>query len=73
MVGQFIVAIPKFTKGHLALVPKNKAGLPLKSKTEALDDPRSSTPDLLPPPGTLDKASVATGAGKGATWEIKVG
>jgi 5'-nucleotidase / UDP-sugar diphosphatase len=71
MVGQFIMAIPKFTKGKLDLVPKNKAGQPLKSKTEAIDDPRNDTPDLLPPPGTLDKTSVATGAGKGATREIK--
>jgi len=71
MVGQFIMAIPKFTKGQLTLVPKNKAGQPLKSKTEALDDPRKDTPDLLPPPGTLDKASVATRTGKGAAREIK--
>jgi 5'-nucleotidase len=71
MVGQFIVAIPKFTKGKLDLVPKNKAGQPLKSKTEAINDPRNDTPDLLPPPGTLDKTSVATGAGKGAVREIK--
>jgi 5'-nucleotidase / UDP-sugar diphosphatase len=71
MVGQFIVAIPKFTKGQLALVPKNKAGQPLKSKTEALDDPRRSTPDLLPPPGTLDQDSVAKGTGKNAVREIK--
>jgi 5'-nucleotidase / UDP-sugar diphosphatase len=71
MVGQFIVAIPNFTKGKLDLVLKNKAGQPLKSKTEALDDPRNDTPDLLPPPGTLDKASVAIGKGKGAAREIK--
>ena len=71
MVGQFIMAVPKFTKGKLDLVPKNKAGQPLKSKTEAIDEPRNDTPDLLPPPGTLDKTSVATGAGKGAVREIK--
>ena len=62
MLGQIIVAIPKYTKGKLALVPKNKQGQPLKSKVEALDDPRSDTPDLLPPAGTLDKRSVATRA-----------
>ena len=66
-----LVAIPKYTKGKLALVPKNKEGQPLKSKVEALDDPRSGTPDLLPPPGTVDKGSVATGAGKDAVREIK--
>ncbi len=70
-LGQIIVAIPKYTKGKLALVAKNKEGQPLTSKVEALDDPRSSTPDLLPPPGTVDKGSVATGAGKDAVREIK--
>jgi 5'-nucleotidase len=72
MLGQIIVAIPKYTKGKLALVPKNKEGQPLKSKVEALDDPRSDTPDLLPPSGTVvDKGSVATKADKGAIGEIK--
>jgi len=33
---------------------------------EALDDPRSDTPYLLPPPGTVDSSSVATGTGKDA-------
>jgi len=70
-LGQIIVAIPKYTKGKLTLVPKNKEGQPLKSKIEALDDPRGNTPDLLPPPGTVDRDSVATGAGKDAVREIK--
>jgi 5'-nucleotidase len=70
-LGQIIVAIPKYTKGKLALIAKNKEGQPLTSKVEALDDPRSGTPDLLPPPGTVDKGSVATGAGKDAVREIK--
>ena len=61
MLGMIVMAIPKYTKGKLALVPKDKKGQPLKSKVEALDDPRDSTPDLLPPKGTLDKRSVATG------------
>ena len=55
MLGQIVVAIPKYTKGKLALVPKNKEGQPLKSKVEALNDPRSDTPDLLPPAGTMDQ------------------
>jgi 5'-nucleotidase/UDP-sugar diphosphatase len=70
-LGKVVVAIPKYTKGKLALVPKNKKGQPLNSTTEALDDPRSGTPDLLPPSGTTDKSSVATGVGKGAVREIK--
>ena len=71
MLAMILVAIPKYTKGKLALVPKNKEGQPLKSKVEALDDPRGDTPDLLPPPGTMDKSSVATGPEKGAVREIK--
>jgi 5'-nucleotidase len=70
-LGKIIVAIPKYTKGKLALVPKNKKGEPLTSKVEALDDPRDSTPDLLPPTGTLDKRSVATAVKKKAVREIK--
>jgi 5'-nucleotidase len=71
MVGQFIVAIPKFTKGKLPLVAKNRKGQPLKSKVEALDDPRDTTPDLLPPPGKLDRKSVVTGGKNKAAKEIK--
>jgi 5'-nucleotidase len=70
-LGVIIVAIPKYTQGRLALVPKNESGQPLKSKVEALDVPRRETPYLLPPPGTLDRSSVATGAGNGAVREIK--
>jgi 5'-nucleotidase len=70
-LGLIIMAIPKYTKGQLTLVPKNKEGEPLKSRVEALDDPRSDTPYLLPPPGALDKGSVATAAGNAAGREIK--
>jgi 5'-nucleotidase len=66
-----VVAIPKYTKGKLALLPKNKSGQPLTSRVEALDDPRGTTPDLLPPSGTVDKSSVAAAVRKGATREIK--
>ena len=63
--------IPNYTKCKLALVPKNKEGQPLTSKVEALEYPRGdNTPYLLPPPGTVDKGSVATGAG-GIAREIK--
>jgi 5'-nucleotidase len=70
-LGMFIVAIPKYTKGKLTLVPKTKNGQPLKSRTEALDMPRGSTPDLLPPRGAVDGDSVATVGEKGAVREIK--
>ncbi len=72
MLGKFIVDIPKNTKGKLALVPKNKAGQPLKSRVEALDAPRENSGYLLPPPGTImDKASVDTVTENGSVREIK--
>jgi 5'-nucleotidase len=72
MLAPIIVAIPKYTKGKLAPVPKNKDGEPLKSKVEALEaPPDSNSPYLLPPPGTTDANSVATGTGKNAGREIK--
>ncbi len=71
MLGVILVGIPKYTKGKLPLVAKNKAGQPLKSKVEALDAPRENSGYLLAPPGTVDKGSVAIAAGSGAVREIK--
>ena len=71
MLAMILIAIPKYTKGQLPLVAKNKDGQPLTSKVEALNDPRSGTPDLLSPTGTMDRTSVATAPGKGAVREIK--
>lgn len=69
--GKIVVAIPTFTKGKLAFVPKNKEGQPLKERTELLNDPRGDTPFLLPPPGTIDKSSVDTTTEGGAIRETK--
>jgi 5'-nucleotidase len=72
MIAPLLMALPQLTKGKLAVVPKNKAGQPLKSRVEALVDvPRSSTAQLMPPRGTVDRTSVAVGAGGGAVQEIK--
>jgi 5'-nucleotidase / UDP-sugar diphosphatase len=71
MIGPIIVAIPKYTKGKLPLVPKNKEGQPLKSRDEALDAPRENSGYLLPPPGTTDQGSVDTVAKNGTVREIK--
>jgi 5'-nucleotidase len=70
-VGVILVAIPKYTKGKLALVAKNKDGQQLASRVEALDAPRENSGYLLAPPGTVDKDSLATGKGGGAVREIK--
>ena len=66
-----LTAIPKYTKGKLALVPKKKDGTPLTSKVDALDMPRENSGYLLPPPGTTDASSVVTETGKNAGREIK--
>jgi 5'-nucleotidase/UDP-sugar diphosphatase len=71
ILGLIVAAIPKYTKGRLALVPKTRNGVPLTSKVEALDDPRSSTPYLLPPRGTTDRGSVVTAGATNAVREIK--
>lgn len=71
MLGPIIVAIPKYTKGKLELVPKKKDGTPLKSRVDALEIPLENSGYLLPPPGTTDASSVATGEGKNAGREIK--
>jgi 5'-nucleotidase len=70
-VGMFLMSIPKLSRGQLPLVPKNKAGRALTSKVEALDMPRVSTPDLLPPSGAVDANSVVTKATGGTVQEIK--
>ena len=64
MLGPIIVAIPKYTKGKLALVPKKKDGTPLTSKVDALEMPRENTGYLLPPPGTTDAIECRQGRGQ---------
>jgi len=70
-VGVILVAIPKYTKGKLALVAKNKEGQPLKSKVEALETPIENSGYLLAPPGKVDEGSIVKGAGTGGPREIK--
>lgn len=61
MLGQIVVGIPKYSKGKLALAPKNKAGEPLTSKVEALESPRENSGYLLPPPNRVDTRSIDVG------------
>jgi 5'-nucleotidase / UDP-sugar diphosphatase len=70
-LGIILVAIPKYTKDKLAPVAKNKKGQPLTSKVEALDAPHENSGYMLPPPGTMDKQSVATVTEMGTVREIK--
>jgi 5'-nucleotidase/UDP-sugar diphosphatase len=70
-LGIILVAIPKYTKGKLALVAKNKGGQSFTSRVEALDEPGGNSGYLLAPPGKVDSSSVATAPEKGAVREIK--
>ena len=69
--GVVLVAIPKYTKGALALAAKRRDGQPLTSKVDALETPRENSGYLLAPPGKVDDSSVATAGGNGAPREIK--
>jgi len=69
--GVVLVAIPKYTKGKLALAAKKKDGQPLTSQVEALETPAENSGYLLAPPGRVDHSSVATATGNGAPREIK--
>jgi 5'-nucleotidase / UDP-sugar diphosphatase len=71
MLGQMLVSIPKYTKGALTVVAKNKEGRQLASKVEALESPGGNSGYLLAPPGKVDRSSVATAAGSGAPRETK--
>jgi len=55
------------------VVPKNKDGQPLKSRSEALELPgeHDSTPDLVLRQGTMDEESVATERRKDVVLELK--
>ena len=66
MLGLMLVAIPKYTKGALNVVAKNKQGRQLASKVEALEAPVDNSGYLLGPPGTVDRSSVDTTAVGGA-------
>ena len=70
-VGVILVAIPKYTKGKLPLVAKNKDGKQLASKVEALDAPKENSGYLLAPPGKVDDTSVVTTANDAGPREIK--
>jgi hypothetical protein len=47
----------------LAIAPKNKLAQPPASRVEALGDPRGCTAQLMPPKGSVDSSSIATGGG----------
>ena len=71
MLGQILVAIPKYTKGLLPLVAKNKEGQQLTSRVDALEAPHENSGYMLAPPGKVDSSSVAIGGKKAAGQEIK--
>lgn len=67
-----VVAIPQLTDGRLELVARNRDGVPLQSRVEAIAPPAQEPPDLLPRAGTrLDMADVVERAADGPPVEIK--
>jgi 5'-nucleotidase len=62
-LGMIIAAIPKYSKGQLALAPKNAKGEPLKTKVEGLEMPKDNAAEMLAPNGIVmdkDETELAT-------------
>lgn len=67
-----VASIPALTDGRLELVAKNSAGVPLRSRVDAIASPAMETPDLLPQAGTsLDMADVVALTAGSVPVEIK--
>lgn len=64
-----LIAVPTYTKGALPLIAKTGDGQPMKSRVDAVLDLRGSTPDLLPPGGTLDAARSADAPVEIKEWQ----
>ena len=62
---------PQVHQGQTGSCAQEQGGAAPQVEGRGTRRPRSDTPDLLPPPGTMDKGSVATVAEKGAVREIK--
>ena len=72
MLGMIRRGHPQVHQGQAGSCPQEQGRVsPSSRRSRHSTTLASSTPDLLPPPGTVDKGSVATGAGKGAVREIK--
>ena len=68
-VGLIIAALPKLSKGAVKLVPKKADGTPIKSRTDAIADPRESTGSHIPmASGSMENEVAVTSA---AQKEVK--
>jgi len=68
-VGLIIAVLPKLSKGTVKLVPKKADGTPIKSRTDAIADPRESTGSHIPlPNGSMENEATVTNA---AQKEVK--
>ena len=67
-LGLIIAALPKLSKGAVQIVPKKADGTPIKSRTDAIADPRESTGRLVLPRGSMENEIAVTSA---AQKEVK--
>jgi 5'-nucleotidase len=64
-LGLIIVAISKLSKGAVQLVAKKADGTPIKTRMDAIADPRESTGSHIPlPSGSVENDVVVTSAGQ---------
>ena len=62
-LGLLIIALPKLSKGAVQLVAKKADGTPIKTRTDAIADPRESTGSHIPlPSGSVENDVVVTSA-----------
>lgn len=62
-VGVIIAALPRLSKGAVQLVPKKADGKPIKTRTDAMVDPRESTgPYVLHGSGSMENDSAVISA-----------
>lgn len=64
-VGVVVAALPRLSKGAVQLIPKKADGTPIKSRTDAIVDPRSSTgPYISTGSGSMGSDTVVTSAAR---------
>jgi 5'-nucleotidase / UDP-sugar diphosphatase len=67
--GLMMISISR--KAGVPIVPKNKDGIPIKSRADTLPDIPQSGPYLLPPKGAIEGHRAVHGAGAHSSMEIK--
>jgi 5'-nucleotidase / UDP-sugar diphosphatase len=72
LLGLFATTVPEFRQGSLRIVFKNKSGIPISTRGEAIAVPRSTSPYMTHLSGTTDPQSLVPDIQEHGFKEIKV-